>query len=88
MNDIAFQLQTITLLLPLIGFSVLAFWSKYAPVFMITSGVGLMTGLKWYDVFTDDTGLSVSLGIIAYAFICLFFAYRFMFWKEEGRSEE
>jgi len=88
MHEALLQLQTLTLLLPLIGFSVLAFFSKYPPVFMITSGIALMTGLKWYDVFTNDTGLAVSLVIIAYAFICTFFSFRYIFWKEERISEE
>jgi hypothetical protein len=87
MHILLSQLQVIPILVVLLGFSALAFWSKYVPVFMITSGLALMTGLKWYDVFNDDIGLSVSLGLIAYAFICLFFALRFMFWSEEGRSE-
>ena len=70
----------------LMGFSVLAFWSSYAPFFMIVGGASMMAGLKFYDVYTNDTGLSIGFCLIGYAFIAIAFAFRYMFWtgEEEG----
>jgi hypothetical protein len=71
-------------LIALVGFSILAFWSKYPPLFMIVGGISMMTGLKFNDVFSGDTGLSVGLCLIAYAFIAMAFALRYIFWLDEG----
>lgn len=71
-----------------VGFSILAFWSRYAPFFMIVAGSSLMLGLKFYDTLPNDTGLSISLMIIGYAFVSLFFAYRYIFWQEEGDKKK
>lgn len=75
-----------TVLLVLIvitGFSVLAFWSGYAPIFLLLAGVSLMGGLKVYDILTNDAGLSVSLMLIGYAFVSILFALKYMFWQGE-----
>ena len=74
-------------LVVLAGFSVLAFWSKYAPFFMIVGGAAMMAGLEFYDVYTNDTGLAVSLCLIGYAFIAIAFAFRYIFWTGESRED-
>lgn len=66
------------------GFSVLSFWSSYAPFFMITGGISMMTGLKVYDVMTNDTGLAISLMLIGYAFVSMAMALKYMFWRGES----
>ena len=81
-------MMTIVLSLAVLtGFSVLAFWSRYAPFFMIVAGASMMAGLKFYDVYTNDTGLSISLCLIGYAFIAVAFAFRYIFWTGESRED-
>ena len=79
-----------SLILPLAAmvlFSVIAFWKYNALTFMMVAGLSIMSGFYWYDVFTDDTGLSISLVLIAYSFVCVGFAFRLIFWKEGLREE-
>lgn len=68
-------------LLALALFSFLAFWKLNALLFMLTAGISLMVGLQWYDVYTTSAGLTVGLMMIAYAFVCIAFAFRCLFWR-------
>lgn len=81
MESLAFAI-TIT-----VAFSVLAFWSMYAPFFMITGGAAFMAGLKVFDVYTDDTGLAIGLCLIGYAFVAMFFAFKYIFYYSAGEED-
>jgi hypothetical protein len=82
--------QGILLLLPLIGFSVLAFWKENHILFMITAGIAIITGLNAPDILsgisaTSSLGVTVGLMLILYALCCAGWAFKLMFWKgEEG----
>ena len=54
-------------------FSIMAIKVKeLRPVlFMLTAGASIMLGLYWFDVYTTDVGLGISLMIILYSFMCL-----------------
>jgi len=64
-------------------FSAIAFWKANAIAFMLCAAASLMTGLYWFDGYTTDVGLSISLMLIAYAFLCLGLAFRCIFWRED-----
>lgn len=64
-------------------FSLLAFWKSNVLIFMVAAGASLMTGLGWFDVYTTDTGLAISLMFIAYSLICIGLAFRYLFWRED-----
>ena len=68
-------------------FSVLAFWKSDALMFMLAAGASLMLGLYWYDIYTTNIGLAISMMLIAYSFVCLGFAYRYIFWRDRLREE-
>jgi hypothetical protein len=53
---------------------------------MITGGVSIMTGLKIYDVYPNDTTLAIGILLIGYAFISEGMALRFIFWKDVGNE--
>ena len=79
---LAATLQGFVLLLPLIGFSILAFWRIHPVLFMLTAGIALMTGLYVPDILTGGTtvlSMSVGLVIVVYAFVCVAMAYRALF---------
>lgn len=63
--------------------SALAFWRPHELLFLIISGIALMTGLGWYNAFPTDVGLSVSLMLIAYAFVAVGFGLKVMLWRSE-----
>ena len=64
-------------------FSLLAFWKYNALLFMLTAGASMMVGLQWFDVYTTDTGLSISLMLIAYSLVCAGFAFACIFLKQD-----
>ncbi len=68
-------------------FSFLAFWKPNAPLFMVIGAIALFTGFKWFDVYTTDTGLAISLMIISYGFIAWGFAFRCIFIRERGGED-
>jgi hypothetical protein len=41
-------------------------------------------GFKWYDVYTNDTGLAISIGLIAYALVNIGMAIKVMIGKKEA----
>lgn len=65
----------------LIFLAALAFWKPIAPLFMIMAGISLMLGLYWFDVFTTEIGMAISLGLIAYSLLCIGYAYKVIFWQ-------
>ncbi len=67
-------------------FSVLAFWKHSHLLFMLAGGASMMVGLQWYDVYGTNTGLSISLMLIAYSLVCIAFAFACMFWREKVRG--
>jgi len=64
----------------LVFLTVIAFWKPIAPLFMIMAGVSLMLGLYWFDVFTTEIGMAVSLALIAYSLICMGYAFKVALW--------
>ena len=60
-------------------FSLLSFWKYNAITFMLTAGVSLMLGLGWYDVYSTETGLSISLMLVGYSLACAAFAFACIF---------
>ena len=78
-------------LLPVIFFSVLAFW-RYgrlsgALLFMLAGGVGIVTGFTWYDIYTTNWGLTVGLMLITYGIICIGFAFMCIFGKGKAHKK-
>jgi len=69
-------------------FSLLAFWKLNPLLFMLAAGASIMLGLEWYDIYLTDLGLAISLMLITYSFVCIGFAFRFIFWRKEGIIEE
>jgi len=63
-------------------FSLLAYWRPSALLFMLAAGASLMVGLQWHDVYETDTGLSIGILLIAYALVCIGFAFKCLFWRE------
>ena len=64
----------------LVFLTVIAFWRPIAPLFMLMAGTSLMLGLYWYDVFTTEIGMAVSLALIGYALVCIGYAYKVILW--------
>lgn len=89
---LAVTLQGFILLLPLIGFSILAFWRIHPVLFMITAGIAIMTGLYIPDILTGvtSTPLSLSIGllVVMYAFVCVSMAYRTLFTRGGDNGTE
>jgi len=79
--------QNIFQFLPLILFSILAFWRFHAVLFMLTAGASLILGFYWYDSFTTNQGLAISLMLLIYSFVCIGFAFRCIFWREKEIGE-
>jgi hypothetical protein len=75
-------------LVPLAFFSVLAFWKESAILFIITAALSLMVGLKWFDIYVNETGLSIGLMLIVYSFVSFGFSFRIM-WerKHTGKGQ-
>ena len=69
-------------------FSFLAFWRFNALLFMLAGGASLMVGLQWYDVYTTPAGLTIGLMLIAYALVCIGFAFRCIFWRDRITPNE
>jgi len=68
-------------------FSMLAFWRYNAVMFMLASGASLITGLYWYDAYTDELGLAVGILLVAYSMVCLGFALQCIFWRKPASEE-
>ena len=69
-------------------FSVLGFWKPNPLPFMLAAGASLMLGLYWFDVYTTNIGLGISLMMIAYSLVCIGWAFRLIFWKDRLQGEE
>jgi len=55
--------------IPLALFSILAYWKNHAMLFLILAAVSLFVGFKWYDIYTNDTGLVISICLMAYSLV-------------------
>lgn len=70
-------------LLVLMILSALGFWRPKAVlssvVWMITGGVSVTLGLYWYDIYTNDMGLPVSLMLIVFWLVCWGYAFAQLF---------
>jgi hypothetical protein len=85
---LATTLQGGLFLIPLIVFSILAFWRLNPVLFLIAAAIGLMTGLSIPDLLAGNTSsdLSLSLGllVVAYGLACVVFAYVTLFRVREA----
>jgi len=70
-------------LIALIFFSMLGYWRTGAvmssTVWMIAGGTSLTLGLFWYDVYTNNVGLTISLMLILYWLVCWGYAFAQLF---------
>lgn len=86
------SIGNLLMILPVVLLSILAFWKSDttlgAILFMLTGAVALMTGLYWYDAFTNNLGLAISLSLIAYWLVCFGLALRLLFWRGEVQSDQ
>ncbi len=71
--------------IPLALFSLLAYWKNIPLLYIILSAISLFVGFKWYDVYTDDTGLAISIGLIAFALVNIGRAIQAMIGKREAK---
>ena len=70
--------------------SAFAFWQSAPVLFMVSGGVGLATAFYWYDTYTNNFGLAVSLVLLALSLYYLAVAFRAMFirvTRSEGADE-
>ena len=67
------------ILVPLIFFSIMAFWKENSLMFMLAGGVSILAGFCCYDVETNTWSLGISLVLWAYAIVCLIFGFMCMF---------
>lgn len=63
-------------------FSMLGFWKPNPLPFMLAAGSSIILGFYWYDVYTNNMGLTMGLMLIAYGLVCVGYAYRCIFWRE------
>jgi len=68
-------------------FSFLGFWRPNPLPFMLAAGASMILGLYWYDVYTTNLGLSVSLMLIMYSLVCIGYAFRCIFFRDRLRDE-
>ena len=78
----------ILLFLPVIIFSVLAFWKENPILFMFTAPVSLVTAFESPNMMsgvytTSPLGITVGLILFVYALFCLGMALKLMFWRGE-----
>ena len=66
-------------MIPLIFFSVMAFWKENSVMFMLAAGVAILVGFNCYDVETSTWMLGISLVIWAYSIACLVFGFMCIF---------
>ena len=69
--------------IPLILFSFLAYWKNHALIFLITAAVSLFVGFKWYDVYVNDVGLTISICMVAYGLVNIGMAIKAMIGTRE-----
>ncbi len=81
-------MSVFVMLLPLTVLSLAAFWKSGSILFMVSAGIALMLGLRWYVVYRDAAGMGVSLMIIGYAFFCAGAAFWNLFKKDEEVESE
>lgn len=66
----------------LFAFSAFAFWRPNVILFMILSGIAMLTGLNTPDMLSGDTTTPMTMGLglvlVLYSFLCLAYAYRMM----------
>lgn len=73
-------------IIPLIVLSSLAFWKENAVLFLLVSGVAMMTGLYSPDILgglnnSSPLGISIGLMLIGFSLLCCGWAFRLMFWR-------
>lgn len=81
MNEI---LTSIVMLLPLAFISAMAFWHPNPILFILAGACAVFNGFNWYDALGTHEALAIGLMLIAYGFVCFAFAYRYIFYREEG----
>ena len=66
-------------MIPLIFFSVMAFWKENSVMFMLAAGVSILVGFNFFDVEDSAWALGVSLVLWAYSIACLVFGFMCIF---------
>lgn len=84
MAELALILTIGVTFIPLILFSVLAFWRRQTLLFIITAAIAVFTGLAWFDQTGSSTGMAVGLAIVFYGLVCLGLAYNNVFRRENA----
>ena len=83
MDTLAVSFQNLGILtismIPLIFFSVMAFWKENSVMFMLAAGVAILVGFNCYDVETSTWMLGISLVLWVYSIACLIFGLMCMF---------
>lgn len=83
-----FDLQMVAQFLPVIFFSILAFWKNNPVIYQLTAGISMMTGLCAPDIIsgqydTTNFGVTIAVSLIAYSLFCVGMAYIYLFWETE-----
>lgn len=76
-------MEPLAQLVPLMFLSVIAMWKPHVLLFLIVAGMALMVGLYWFDAYTTDVGLTISLMLIGYSFVALAFGFKVLMWEGE-----
>jgi len=71
----------------LVFFTILGFWRPNPIPFMLAAGVAAGLGFQWFDTYTNNMGLVMSLALIGYSFACIGYAFRMIFWSDRLRDE-
>jgi hypothetical protein len=85
------NLTGLVLILLVALFSVLAFWKPNAILFMMLSVASITVSFFIPDLISPDsstTGIDIAvfIGLIIYSFLCVSWAFKLMFWKEEPKE--
>lgn len=89
MGAIGTVLGALIYLIPLIVFSILAFWKENHIFFIIIFGISMVTGLNAPDIIsgeseTSNIGLMLGLILIFYSFFSMAMALKLMFWRRDS----
>jgi len=67
------------IILPLIGFAIMAWKTKYPVFFELCFALSFVAAFRWYDVFGTTDALAVSLVLMVFAIVCAGAAFNAMF---------
>ena len=88
-QDITLAIWGLWMALALLAlFSIIGFWKCNAVILMLTAAASIFWGIYYFDTFVTNLGLSVGIVVIAYALVCLGFAFRCIFWRDRLRENQ